>query len=95
MLTQASDSWIMHEMDHALAKHSRWSLVVYCVGDLHVDDNHTTEDTAIAPGHAFNAALGPPSMDVRGRPYAVIDLRLERAKIGELLRNDTTCDRKF
>ena len=31
-------------MIHALAKHSGWSLIVECIGDLHIDDHHTAED---------------------------------------------------
>jgi imidazoleglycerol-phosphate dehydratase len=47
-------------MYHALAKHSGWSLSLKCKGDLHIDDHHTAEDTAIALGMAFKQALGEP-----------------------------------
>jgi imidazoleglycerol phosphate dehydratase HisB len=45
-------------MFHALAKHSGWSLRLYCRGDLHIDDHHTAEDCALALGSAFKNALG-------------------------------------
>lgn len=38
-------------LDHmiaALSKHAGWSLDLITRGDLHVDDHHTAEDTAIA-----------------------------------------------
>lgn len=42
----------LDHMIHALAKHSGWSLIVECIGDLHIDDHHTTEDCGIALGQA-------------------------------------------
>lgn len=48
----------LDHMIHALAKHSGWSLIVECIGDLHIDDHHTTEDCGIALGQAFKEALG-------------------------------------
>lgn len=47
--------------DHMLEQLSRHSLInmnVETKGDLHVDCHHTIEDTAIALGEAFSAALG-------------------------------------
>jgi histidinol-phosphate aminotransferase len=47
--------------DHMLeqiARHSGCDLSVKVNGDIHVDEHHTIEDTAIALGEAFDAALG-------------------------------------
>lgn len=48
-------------LDHMLdllAKHALVDLDVKAVGDLHVDDHHTTEDVGIALGQAVEQALG-------------------------------------
>lgn len=47
--------------DHMLnqiARHSGCNLSVVTKGDLHVDEHHTIEDTALALGEAFRLALG-------------------------------------
>ncbi|MFY8186312.1 MAG: histidinol-phosphatase, partial [Bacteroidia bacterium] len=47
--------------DHMLeqiARHSSIDLNLTCKGDLHIDEHHTIEDTAIALGEAFLKALG-------------------------------------
>ncbi len=47
--------------DHMLEQLSRHSLIdltVRTVGDLHIDEHHTVEDTGIAIGEAFARALG-------------------------------------
>ena len=41
-----------------LAKHAQIALTLNCQGDLHIDEHHTVEDTAIALGEAFKKALG-------------------------------------
>lgn len=46
-----------HMLDQ-LGKHSGSDLKVKVQGDLHIDEHHTIEDTAIAIGEAFLAALG-------------------------------------
>ena len=47
--------------DHMLeqvARHGGFGLVMNCEGDLHVDEHHTVEDTAICLGKAIREALG-------------------------------------
>ncbi|RGB24957.1 Imidazoleglycerol-phosphate dehydratase-domain-containing protein [Rhizophagus diaphanus] len=72
----------LNHMYHALAKHSGWSLSLTCKGDLHIDDHHSAEDTAIALGLAFKQALGEPRGIKRfGYAYAPLDEALSRAVV--------------
>ncbi len=41
-----------------LARHSGMDIRIRCKGDLHVDEHHTIEDTALALGEAVNRAMG-------------------------------------
>lgn len=48
-------------LDHlltSLGHHALFDLVLRAEGDLHVDDHHTVEDTALVLGSAIAAALG-------------------------------------
>lgn len=72
----------LDHMLHALAKHSGWSCLLTCKGDLHIDDHHTAEDCGISLGSAFKEALGPVQGVKRfGHGYAPLDEALSRAVV--------------
>lgn len=58
----------------AMAKHGGMSLTLKCEGDLHIDDHHSAEDSALAVGEAFKKALGERKGIKRyGYAYAPLD----------------------
>jgi imidazoleglycerol-phosphate dehydratase len=72
-------------LDHMLEQLSRHSLIdldVSVDGDLHIDQHHTTEDSALAIGEAVSKALGDRRGIVRyGTAYAPMDEALTRAAV--------------
>ena len=72
-------------LDHMLEQLSRHSLIdlkVKAVGDLHIDQHHTTEDTGIAIGEAVARALGDRKGITRyGSAYAPMDETLTRCAL--------------
>jgi imidazoleglycerol-phosphate dehydratase/histidinol-phosphatase len=78
-----------HMLDQ-LARHSGADLTIHVDGDLHIDEHHTIEDTALALGDAYRQALGDKrgisqvAIDFSGRPWLVWDAEFKREKIGEM-----------
>jgi imidazoleglycerol-phosphate dehydratase len=72
-------------LDHMLelfARHGLFDLEVSCKGDLHIDDHHSVEDTAICLGQAFAEALGDKKSVMRyGVAYTPMDETLARAVV--------------
>ena len=72
-------------LDHMIEQFSRHSLIdVTCkiAGDLHVDQHHTTEDSAIAIGQAITEALGNKAGIGRyGAAYSPMDETLARVAL--------------
>jgi imidazoleglycerol-phosphate dehydratase len=72
-------------LDHMLEQLSRHSLIdlrLKAVGDLHIDQHHTTEDSGIALGTAIAQALGDRKGITRyGHAYAPMDETLTRCAI--------------
>lgn len=72
-------------LDHMIEQISRHSLIdldMEVKGDLHVDQHHTVEDSAIAFGEAVSKALGERRGIVRfGHAYAPMDETLSRCAL--------------
>jgi imidazoleglycerol-phosphate dehydratase len=72
-------------LDHMIEQFSRHSLIdISCriAGDLHIDQHHTTEDSAIAIGQAIAEALGDKAGIGRyGMAYAPMDEALSRVAL--------------
>ena len=72
-------------LDHMLdqiARHGLIDLEVEAVGDLHIDDHHTVEDTGITLGMAVAKAIGDRKGIVRyGHSYVPLDEALSRVVI--------------
>jgi imidazoleglycerol-phosphate dehydratase len=72
-------------LDHMLdlfARHGLFDLEVACKGDLHIDDHHSVEDTAICLGQAFAGALSDKKGITRyGAAYTPMDETLARAVV--------------
>lgn len=72
-------------LDHMIEQFSRHSLIdIACTirGDLHVDQHHTTEDSAIAIGQAIVQALGDKAGIGRyGMAYSPMDETLARVTL--------------
>lgn len=72
-------------LDHMIEQFSRHSLIDITLrvrGDLHVDQHHTAEDSAIALGQAIAQALGDKSGITRyGTAYSPMDEALARVAL--------------
>ena len=86
-------------LDHMIEQFSRHSLIdITCriKGDLHVDQHHTTEDSAIAIGQAIAQALGDKGGIGRyGEAHSAMDEALSRVVLAISGRPHLTWKAKF
>ena len=64
-----------------LGKHSGTALELTCAGDLHIDEHHTVEDSALALGQVLKQALG----DKRGIARYAFSLPMDETDASALL----------
>ena len=86
-------------LDHMIEQVSRHSLIdldVAIKGDLHVDQHHTVEDSAIAIGEGIVTALGDKGGIARyGQAYAPMDETLTRCALDISGRPHTVFNTRF
>ena len=86
-------------LDHMIEQFSRHSLIditCHIKGDLHVDQHHTTEDSAIAIGQAIADALGDKGGIGRyGEAHSAMDEALSRVVLDISGRPHLTWNAKF
>lgn len=86
-------------LDHMIEQVSRHSLIdldVAIKGDLHVDQHHTVEDSAIAIGEGIAKALGDKGGIARyGQAYAPMDETLTRCALDISGRPHTVFNTRF
>lgn len=72
----------LDHMVEQVSKHSLIDITMKIDGDLHVDQHHTTEDSALALGQAFAEALGDKGGITRyGSAYSPMDETLARVAL--------------
>ena len=72
----------LDHMVEQLARHSLIDIALEVKGDLHIDQHHTVEDSALALGEAVSSALGERRGITRyGHAYAPMDETLSRCAL--------------
>ncbi|QJU59695.1 imidazoleglycerol-phosphate dehydratase HisB [Sphingomonas sp. AP4-R1] len=82
LYTVSTGIGFLDHMIEQLSRHSLIDITLSVKGDLHVDQHHTAEDSALALGQAVSKALGDRKGITRyGLCYAPMDETLSRAAI--------------